>query len=163
MLISGPAKSDELIAGRESAVRGFFGRESDGLARACHEMARAFAAGGTLFPFGAGTAATDAAHVAVEFMHPVIVGKRALPALAPGNDPTASSTLARMARPGDIALGIAHRPDDPALAGFLSEARSLGLLTIALTAAPARTEDGAAAIEADHVFTVAADDPAVVQ
>jgi D-sedoheptulose 7-phosphate isomerase len=49
----------------------------EGIARACHDMARAFARGGVLIPFGAGAAATWAASVAVEFMHPVIVGKRA--------------------------------------------------------------------------------------
>ncbi len=71
-------------------------------------MARAFARGGTLIPFGTGPAATDAAHAAVEFMHPVIVGKRALPAIAPSNDPTGATTLARLAGPDDIALAICH-------------------------------------------------------
>ena len=67
-------------------VAEFFEREAGELARACHAMASAFARGGTLIPFGTGAAASDAAHAAVEFMHPVIVGKRALPALAPSND-----------------------------------------------------------------------------
>ena len=77
-------------------------------------MAQAFARGGTLIPFGDGPAATDAAHAAVEFMHPVIVGKRALPALAPGNDPTGRPPCARMARPDDIALAICPRTRRPA-------------------------------------------------
>ena len=37
--------------------------------------------GGSLLAFGRGPYATDAQHVSVEFVHPVIVGKRALPAL----------------------------------------------------------------------------------
>lgn len=158
-------------------MREFFRRESGRLARACHQMAVAFARGGTLIPFGSGPAASDAAHAAVEFMHPVIVGKRAFPAIAPGNDPTGLSTLTRLARPGDIALALAHRTGDPAFAGFLDEARSLGLLTIAFTAEPAgdramdsehrsgnpEAEHRSGTAEADHLFTVPGDDPAVVQ
>ncbi|MFA9400853.1 MAG: SIS domain-containing protein [Acidobacteriota bacterium] len=149
-------------------MREFFRRESGRLARACHQMAVAFARGGTLIPFGSGPAATDAAHAAVEFMHPVIVGKRAFPAIAPGNDPTGLSTLTRLARPGDIALALAHRTGDPAFAGFLDEARSLGLLTIAFTAEPAgdlamNGEHRSGTPEADHLFAVPGDDPAVVQ
>jgi len=120
------------LAERELVLSSFLEREKSGLALCCHALARAFARGGTLIPLGTGAAATDAAHVAVEFMHPVIVGKRALPALAPANDPTAASTLARLAAPGDIALGIVHGRDDPAVRAFLDGARRRGLLTIAL-------------------------------
>src|SRR5262245_8263133 len=52
------------------------------LARACLEMSQRFRRGGRLLALGSGAAATDARHVTVEFVHPVIVGKRALPALA---------------------------------------------------------------------------------
>ena len=52
------------------------------LARVCHLMAERFARGGRLVAFGRSPAArSDARHVAVEFVHPVIVGKRALPAI----------------------------------------------------------------------------------
>ena len=44
-------------------------------------MAERFLRGGRLLAFGRGPYATDAQHVSVEFVHPVIVGKRALPAL----------------------------------------------------------------------------------
>ena len=45
-------------------------------------MAERFARGGRLIAFGRSPAArSDARHVAVEFVHPVIVGKRALPAI----------------------------------------------------------------------------------
>ena len=52
-----------------------------GSPRACHQMSERFQRGGRLLAFGRGPYATDAQHVAVEFVHPVIVGKRALPAL----------------------------------------------------------------------------------
>src|SRR5919205_2097113 len=72
--------ADRLRA-RNPVSHRFFERESDRLARACAEMAARFLRGGRLLAFGRGAAATDAQHVAVEFVHPVIVGKRALPAL----------------------------------------------------------------------------------
>ena len=59
----------------------FFAREAPRLAQASREMAERFLRGGRLLAFGRGPYATDAQHVSVEFVHPVIVGKRALPAL----------------------------------------------------------------------------------
>ncbi len=117
-------------------------------------MARAFARGGTLIPFGAGPAATDAAHAAVEFMHPVIVGKRALPAIAPSNDPTGATTLSSVAGPDDIALAISHGATDPQTSRFIEAARARGLLTIEM-----RTGDPAP----DNIFAVPSDDPVIVQ
>ncbi|HWX74295.1 MAG TPA: SIS domain-containing protein [Solirubrobacteraceae bacterium] len=61
----------------------FFEQQAERIARLCHRMAERFARGGRLLALGADPAArSDARHVAVEFVHPVIVGKRALPALA---------------------------------------------------------------------------------
>jgi D-sedoheptulose 7-phosphate isomerase len=144
------------IQERERALLSFFEREQERLARACHELARSFAQGGTLVPFGTGAAATDAAHVAVEFMHPVIVGKRALPALAPPNDPTGASSPGHLLRGGDIALGLLHGSSDPAVEEFLGDARRRAALTIAMTG-----KGGAAG--ADYAFEVPSGDPAVVQ
>jgi hypothetical protein len=94
--------------------------EAGAIAYACADMAARFHAGGKLVVFGNGAGATDAAHVAVEFVHPVIVGKRALPALSLSNDAAAltglaenhglagiyAAQLALISDPGDIALGI---------------------------------------------------------
>jgi D-sedoheptulose 7-phosphate isomerase len=132
-----------LVAERERVLAAFLDTEGERLARACHDMARAFHRGGTLVPFGAAAAATDASHVTVEFMHPVIVGKRALPALQ-----------GVPARPGDIALAIAHRPADEPARAFLARSAAAGALTIAL---------GADAMDADRAFAVPSDDPSVVQ
>ncbi|HKH41766.1 MAG TPA: SIS domain-containing protein [Solirubrobacterales bacterium] len=152
-----PAALRERIAERERVVRGLFEREAANLAHACHAMGRSFARGGTLIPFGTGAAATDAAHAAVEFMHPVIVGKRALPAIAPSNDPTGASTLARLARPDDIALAISHGRPDAEIASFVAEARRRGMLTIAMSG------EGIAVDGAEHALAVESDDPAVIQ
>lgn len=66
-------------------VEAFFRAEATPIARLCAALAGRFASGGRLIALGSsGAARSDAHHVAVEFMHPVIVGKRALPAIAGG-------------------------------------------------------------------------------
>src|SRR6186997_3158489 len=73
---------DELLERRTTANARFFDTEAERIARLCHQMAERFARGGRLIALGATPAArSDARHVAVEFVHPVIVGKRALPAI----------------------------------------------------------------------------------
>jgi D-sedoheptulose 7-phosphate isomerase len=143
------------IAERDRVLGAFLGAEQHRLALACLDLARAFHRGGLLIPFGEGAAASDAAHVAVEFMHPVIVGKPALPAVSPASDPARALSLERIGRAGDVALGLAHRPRDPAVTSFLARAGDRGLLTIALTAGET--------IDADHAFAVPSDDPTIVQ
>jgi D-sedoheptulose 7-phosphate isomerase len=93
-----------LLAARTSANARYFEAEADRLARLCHRMAERFARGGRLIAFGASAAdRSDVRHVAVEFVHPVIVGKRALPALgiAPGE-------VGLLADPDDIAIAFGH-------------------------------------------------------
>lgn len=73
----------ELLARRDEASERFFAAEAERIAHLCRALAERFARGGRLLAVG-GSAQdwSDAHHVAVEFVHPVIVGKRALPALA---------------------------------------------------------------------------------
>ena len=98
----------------------FFENESGRIAEVCWAMARRFSQGGRLLAFGNGAQATDAQHVSVEFVHPVIVGKRALPALALTND---SATMSGMMAKGDTDKLFVHqmrvlaRPQDIAM-GF---------------------------------------------
>src|SRR5882757_6733446 len=70
-----------LFERRTASVDEFAGHAGT-VAQACHAMAVRFHQGGKLVVFGTGAASTDAQHVAVEFVHPVIVGKRALPAIS---------------------------------------------------------------------------------
>src|SRR5690242_10296571 len=72
---------------------------AEAVAAACFDMARAFHAGGRLLVFGTGTSATDAQHVSVEFVHPVIVGKRALPAFSLAADSATVTGVAEAERP----------------------------------------------------------------
>jgi D-sedoheptulose 7-phosphate isomerase len=151
------------IGERGVVLSRFLEAEQEPIARLCFEMARAFHHGGTLIPFGTGAAATDAAHVAVEFMHPVIVGKRALPAVAPSNDPSRASGLAQLARADDITLGLIHGNSDPAVATFLAEASQRGLLTVAFTGALDDSAHAALSRQVDHLLSVPSEDPLMVQ
>src|ERR1700692_220422 len=76
-----PSQVEERLLDRNPIVEEFFSGEAIRLAQACRAMSERFIAGGRLLAFGRGPYATDAQHVSVEFVHPVIVGKRALPAL----------------------------------------------------------------------------------
>lgn len=123
-----------------AAAQSFFEREVDAVSLAALEMARRFSAGGRLLVFGTGADSTDAQHVSVEFLHPVIVGKRALPAIALTNDfgtTTAGGSrpfydmLKTLARPGDIAMGIAGTCSVP-VRDALETAGVLGMLTISI-------------------------------
>src|SRR5215469_5409253 len=75
------ALAAQKLTDRNPAFERFFANEADRLACACEAMAGKFLDGGRLLALGRGAYATDAQHVSVEFVHPVIVGKRALPAL----------------------------------------------------------------------------------
>lgn len=170
-----------LPAPGQAVARAFSRRETAGrvladdaerVAAICHAMALRFHRGGKLIVFGNGAAGTDASHVAVEFMHPVIVGKRALPALALSNDAaTVSGVAARegfaetfahqlrhFAAAGDIALGISPDGRCENVRRGLALAAELGLLTIALSGG-----DQTDAPKAEHVLVIPATDPLVVK
>ena len=119
-----------LLSERTQCNARFFEESADGLARVCHLMAERFARGGRLIAFGRSPAArSDARHVAVEFVHPVIVGKRALPAIGlagEGGDIAGQVTL--IAGPDDIAMGFGADCDDG-----VALARERGCLTIAFS------------------------------
>src|SRR5919206_173725 len=103
---------DELLL-RNRIFEAFFEAEAPRLAEACHEMSRRFLAGGRVLAFGNGPAATDAQHVSVEFVHPVIVGKRALPALDVGSD--FEARLPVILRPQDMVMGFSFPAGDNAV------------------------------------------------
>ncbi|MEW2500289.1 SIS domain-containing protein [Amycolatopsis sp. NPDC047767] len=146
--------------------------QAEAVAQACHGMARRFHRGGKLVVFGNGGAGTDAQHVAVEFVHPVIVGKRALPAISLTADVATLTSVANekgldeifayqikfLAEPQDIALGISSDGDCINVRRGLEAARELGMLTIALTGGT-----GPGTITADHVLHARSDDPRVVK
>jgi D-sedoheptulose 7-phosphate isomerase len=151
------------IRERERVLSAFLNEEQDRIACVCFDMARAFIEGGSLIVYGSGPAASDAAHVAVEFMHPVIVGKRALPAIALSNDPSGASLRRQLPRPGDIALGLIHSWADAEVEGWLSKLSRQGLLTIGFGGAPLPGETSTVHHAVDHALIVPSTDPIVVQ
>lgn len=121
---------EELLLARNQVSAAFFPRESARLAVACQAMAERFLRGGRLLAFGRDQYATDAQHVAVEFVHPVIVGKRALPALDLSLSPR--QWVAALARPEDMVMGFGPPAGDPEVDTVLRTAREKGAMTFAL-------------------------------
>jgi D-sedoheptulose 7-phosphate isomerase len=125
------AQVEERLLTRNRIVEEFFSREAPRLAEACESMSDRFLQGGRLLAFGRGPYATDAQHVSVEFVHPVIVGKRALPAL----------DLSMLFRPWleailhreDIVMGFGPPEGDDEIRSALNFANSRNALTFALS------------------------------
>ena len=136
------SRVDELLALRTEANRRFFEDVSERLARLCHLMAERFARGGRLVAVGRTPAArSDVRHVAVEFVHPVIVGKRALPAIGlAGEGGDLAEQVGLLARPDDIAIAFGADEDGGDAARAVASARGRGCLTIAFAPAGAEWE-----------------------
>lgn len=145
------------------------------IARACYAMAVRFHRGGKLIVFGNGGPATDAQHIVVEFVHPAIVGKRALPAISLTNDAATLTGIARaegfdevfaaqlrlLAAPEDIALGLSADGRCTNVRRGLTTARDLGLLTVGLFGGDGG--DLARDAIADHVVVARTADPCIVK
>lgn len=119
------------------------------LAAASLVLARRFAAGATMWCL-APTWEPHAQHVAVEFVHPVIVGKKALPAVAI-TGPDLVSTVRVSVRPGDVVLAVAAA-DDIAVRSVMRRAPAWGATTVWIGSG-----DRPTAGAADHVLWI--DDP----
>jgi D-sedoheptulose 7-phosphate isomerase len=154
-----------------SATERFFDSQAARVAECCRRMAYRFGVGGTLYVAGEGSQVSDAQHVAVEFVHPVIVGKRALPAVALTTDAGVLSAAARaggaaqafawplqaLSGPGDMLLALIAGDPGPAIERALSVARDRGLLTVAVNGPTDPSTN------VDLGFTIDSADPLVVQ
>lgn len=152
----------------------FFAANADEVSRVCHAMAQRFHRGGRLIAFGNGAFATDAQHVSVEFVHPVVMGKRALPALALTNDSALLSgmvvgdsggmpfvrQLKIVGRKEDMAMGFSADGNCTNVIEALKAARHMGLFTIGMTGG----EGGMMAQTGlDTCFVVPSDEPYLIQ
>ncbi|MDT5122190.1 MAG: D-sedoheptulose 7-phosphate isomerase [Acidobacteriota bacterium] len=122
----------------------FFEENKDTILAASLEMAKAFQRGRKLLVCGNGGSATDAQHIAVEFMHPVIVGRKALPAICLTNDMAMVTAVANdvgfddvftrqiiaLGNEGDILLGISTSGNSENLMHAFATARRMKLITI---------------------------------
>ena len=151
---------------RESrdAQEKFFSENAARIVECARRLAAAFEAGGRLYVMGNGGSACDAEHLAVEFKHPVVEKRKALPALsltaegafltAVANDQDFSlafvQQLRLLARAGDVALGVSTSGKSAGVLRALRAAREMGLLTIAFSG----RDGGALADGPDYCFTV---------
>ena len=121
---------EERLLARNPIMEEYFSGAALKLAESCREMSERFLQGGRLLAFGRGAYATDAQHVSVEFVHPVIVGKRALPAL----DLSLSFRpwMEAVLKAEDMVMGFGPPDGDHQVSSALASAHSRGAMTFAL-------------------------------
>lgn len=119
-----------LLGERNGFSRAFFAAESPKLAVLAREMAQRFGSDGRLILAGRAEYATDAQHMEVEFVHPVIVGKRALPAVDVSGWNAAAAM--RLVSSGDMVVCFGPQHGDSALAELCARARQVGAVTCGL-------------------------------
>jgi D-sedoheptulose 7-phosphate isomerase len=136
--------ADKARDGRETSTR-FFAEQGTALIAAARALARVFEQGGRLFTMGNGGSSCDAAHIAVEFLHPVTAGRPALPAVnlaadtamlsAIGNDLGFEHAFVRQivahGRAGDAVIAVSTSGNSANLLAALAKARTMGMVTIA--------------------------------
>jgi D-sedoheptulose 7-phosphate isomerase len=141
---------EERLLARNQISEKFFLQEAPRLALACRGMSERFLRGGRLLAFGRGPYATDAQHVSVEFVHPVIVGKRALPAL--DLSLLFRPWLEAILRPEDIVMGFGPPQGDSEVWATLQQAHRQEAMTFALPG-----------IEGSYAVDAATQDPLIHQ
>ncbi|MEO7392468.1 MAG: SIS domain-containing protein [Ramlibacter sp.] len=147
----------------------FFEQHGEQVVAVAHAIADMYRRGGRLYAMGNGGSSCDAAHIAVEFLHPVTAGRPALAAVnlvadtammtAVGNDVGMAHIFVRQliaqARRGDGLIGISTSGNSDNLMAAFAKARDLGVTTIGLSG-----HDGgkmAAAGALDHCLVVESD------
>lgn len=124
----------------------FFTANSEVIIDCAKAMAKAFENGGRLFLLGNGGSACDAQHMALEFMHPVIAKRPALPAMALMTDSALISAVANdqdfsqvfvgqlrmLSKPGDLLLGISTSGQSANVNRAFRVASELKLMTIGM-------------------------------
>ncbi|HVV82450.1 MAG TPA: SIS domain-containing protein [Kofleriaceae bacterium] len=151
---------------RESAelIAAFVTEAAPLIDRAAGALADRFRRGGRLYTLGNGGSACDAQHVAVEFQHPIVEKRRALPAAAlctdtalltaVGNDGDFASAFAAQVdlavRDADAVLGLSTSGTSAGVVRAVRRARELGACTLAF----AGRDGGPLADVAEHAFVV---------
>src|SRR6476660_8389826 len=122
----------------------FFADNKDAILSASLQIAKAFNRGRKLLVCGNGGSATDAQHIAVQLMHPITVGRKALPAICLANDMAMVTAVANdvgyddvfsrqiiaLGSTGDVLLGISTSGNSDNLLHAFATARRLKLRTI---------------------------------
>jgi D-sedoheptulose 7-phosphate isomerase len=158
--------ADKARESREASAR-FFAEEGPALLAAARALAAVYRRGGRLFTMGNGGSSCDAAHVAVEFLHPVTAGRPALAAVnltadvamlsAVGNDVGFEHVFARqltaLGRAGDAVLGVSTSGNSANLTLAFARAREMGMTTIGLAGGDGGRMRASGAVE--HCLVVA--------
>jgi D-sedoheptulose 7-phosphate isomerase len=145
-------------------VAEFIGACAPRVEAAAMDLAARFRRGGRLFVMGNGGSACDALHVAVEFQHPIVEKRRALPAMALpadialltalGNDGDFGQVFAMqldlVAHETDAVIGISTSGTSTNVLRGMKRARDLGTCTIAFTG----RDGGPLRDMCDHAFVV---------
>lgn len=136
----------EKAADSRSASERFFGGQAEVLVAAARSLADVYRRGGRLYAMGNGGSSCDAAHVAVEFSHPVTAGRPALAAVnlvadvamisAVGNDIGFEHIFVRQiiaqGRAGDSLIGFSTSGNSANLFAAFNTAREMGMVTIGM-------------------------------
>lgn len=142
----------------------FFEHYADQIGELSQKMAARFQASRKLWVMGNGGSACDAQHVAVEFIHPIIEKRKALPAFdlvsqipvvtAISNDKDFARVFVDQielwGQKDDMALAISTSGQSPNLIYALESAREKGMLTIAFSG----KDGGRMAEVAEYCFVV---------
>jgi hypothetical protein len=133
--------------------RGLGAELAEDLAATAFTLAKRFAAGATMWSI-APSWEPHALHIAVEFVHPVIMGKRALPAVAL-TGPDLVDLVRVSVRPGDIVVAVSGA-DNPDVRSVMRRSPAWGATTIWIGSGE-RPKAGMA----DHVLWLDDPDPRV--
>jgi D-sedoheptulose 7-phosphate isomerase len=142
----------------------FFDHYADVIGVLSQKMAASFREGHRLWVMGNGGSACDAQHIAVEFVHPIIEKRRALPVFdlvsqipvltAISNDKDFArifvDQIELWGQPGDMAVAISTSGNSPNLVYALECARRKAMLTIAFSG----KDGGRLQNAAEYCFTV---------
>ena len=159
---------EDKVGRHRDVMDAFFAKNSQAVIDAAGAIARVYRHAGRLFTMGNGGSSCDAAHVAVEFQHPVTAGRPALTAIdlsadrtmltAVGNDVGFDHIFARQiiaqGRTGDGLIGLSTSGNSKNLVKAFVKAREMGLTTIGLAG---MTGGAMSTIGLDHCLVVDSD------
>jgi D-sedoheptulose 7-phosphate isomerase len=144
----------------------FFTEQAPALVAAAKAVAAVYRGGGRLFAMGNGGSSCDAAHIAVEFCHPVTAGRPALAAInlaadtafmtALGNDLGFEHVFVRQlvaqGRAGDGLIGVSTSGNSANLIAAFLKAKEMGMTTIGLAGGDGGRMKSSGAV--DHCLVV---------
>ena len=124
----------------------YFERYGATLVAAARALAQVYQNGGRLLAVGNGGSSCDAAHIAVEFIHPIGVGKPSLEAIDLSADTTSITAISNdfgfdqvfarqllaKGREGDALIGLSTSGNSKNVLAAFAQAKKMGMLTIAL-------------------------------